>query len=1557
MTGLWAACVGHGVCSGGDSADCPAIVIAVLHVLDSSLTMVNAWGAGVGCGWMLGQSSAEIGELVVARGSLHIANQDGSGIGGGLASRGQNEQSVRTIEIEDMVVDIATTGGACIGSGISESLAIAFSAVEVYCRNSTLRLSSVTGAGIGTGDAKVPQMTIGAYMSIADIRIEDCDISGGSTSASLIGGGLTASYVAFGGIMLANVSLSAVIDGGGSVIGTGLITRDGRVEITSIRIYDSTIRAAGECTCVGIGQLTAGAVGKVSEIAIFRSDFSVNVTGNHTAVGIGQITLAGASQAVETGSSASIGLILLEDVSGFFDAEAGAAIGLGSAVERELAPENSDAEESSVKLGSTHGVAAVELKSSARLALGNSDAEESVEKLALGSTDADSAIRLGSAFELAPGSAGAAAEIRNITIAHSRDLSLRSRRGAGIGTGLGLATSLVIRSILIIDSEISVSSDEGAAIGPSELGRLRPQTIGIESIRIINSRGTFTSRSTAAIGSTDMVGGIELTNVSLSVSGKFGFAASDHPDSLGVSFIGPVAIICNSSQATDPCVKSQKINFQGDDLNFVISSRSLGDRQGSERKAVLSGDVRIAYALPSLPHEVLDQSSLHFGRVIPSDKSLFNLSISSSNYSVNFDFDASSSQSFTVILPAPGSYRVTYVNHNNESIYGIVLDSETNRDVFLVADNERFIRRGRMMDTVPEPRFVFEPWHIFVIIIGTVLVGFIVWAIVLIVMDRTARVKTAPARRTSAADFAVNTMSSAAGIRSAFSDLAANRDGAEPEGPAVKAFGLSILREFRATSSAVDVGGWILWLFVRLIVLVMMLVIAYLGLVSFLFFSLLAIISFIVAMFTNTFCWSSESALADRLVLILMFFYMIPLFELIISLNITVITAFFSNLWDNLNLMAITAAIKFHGEGNSKLLSAFRFSWDFFYFATMGFLFVFCISSPSSNIPLHIAPAFAFVCLIVPLLSLIRPIIVAWHVFLFDRDNIELPAEEPDNGEVAQDHEKDPSKVKDCFDLNDEANECFEVHDEAKDGFDVNDEAKEEPLTGFAKFEKMTHSEMLVLFDPVGLLKDDTWISYLRSGVTALGRPQLSNWFTFIPSAAVFVIAAVVAGLDIARMNQNTSRHNSAFDAKNATLQTIIDGYDLGWEPIARPWDRRSGADIAGLVVRLLLVIALFPLNTLSHHAILFMSKHFKLLGTKHYSIRTAKLFGVLLLVVSIVAMIFGAVARALYPRYTVDNVVAGLGANWTCVNRSEQLFDDQHAICGQSVANWPLIQLAALPILAETGGSNSRYRQVRDYFQCLTDVGLVQEEINFSSESILAYNREEGKLAVGLTSIPFDANFAIYCENFLSSYYPEVLGIFVPFYSIAYANLLSTMLTATSQVLISGILGPNRLSSYYLDEAIITARWELEIVTDVFEALRLSAGRPVVVGHGANGLLAKALPFSYSPWRVSFESPVLEDSPIEALAREQDTQTSTPAIINYYTDGSIYALVDAQAVINNRISRSDSSPVIPPNPFETFCIVAAACAQDDRFDQFCNDVLDGEFNTVWNVLDRGRVF
>jgi hypothetical protein len=103
-------------------------------------------------------------------------------------------------------------------------------------------------------------------------------------------------------------------------------------------MYDCTINASDECTCIGIGQITGAAHALISTISVVRPEFAVNITGNFTVVGVGAVTHAGLFRGIERGTSTAINNILLDGVSGFLDAEDGAAIGAGSAVHVEPDP-------------------------------------------------------------------------------------------------------------------------------------------------------------------------------------------------------------------------------------------------------------------------------------------------------------------------------------------------------------------------------------------------------------------------------------------------------------------------------------------------------------------------------------------------------------------------------------------------------------------------------------------------------------------------------------------------------------------------------------------------------------------------------------------------------------------------------------------------------------------------------------------------------------------------------------------------------------------------------------------------------------------------------------------------------------------------------------------------------------------------------------------------------------------------------------------------------------------------------------------------------------------
>jgi hypothetical protein len=189
----------------------------------------------------------------------------------------------------------------------------------------------------------------------------------------------------------------------------------------------------------------------------------------------------------------------------------------------------------------------------------------------------------------------------------------------------------------------------------------------------------------------------------------------------------------------------------------------------------------------------------------------------------------------------------------------------------------------------------------------------------------------------------------------------------------------------------------------------------------------------------------------------------------------------------------------------------------------------------------------------------------------------------------------------------------------------------------------------------------------------------------------------------------------------------------------------------------------------------------------------------------------------------------------------------------------------------------------------------------------------------------------------------------------------LSNLLSVPTEILVSGILGPNRLSEQGLNNATVSVTRELDVVSEVIEALGLSAEHPVSVGHGANGLIMKALKFENGtdPWRVAFESPMLQDIPMATLANLGDIDSTLSRIVNFYSDGSFYALSDDAALVNNKIpSYSSQSRLIPPHSFETFCFTVAACGDDPVLDRLCAQVFSSaeEFGNLCTKIGRPRL-
>jgi hypothetical protein len=230
ISSMYGACIGNAAGSSGEPTDVPKLDIGNITIKTSNLDLTTVWGSGIGHGWTFGWPSCSIDYIdIESCESLIIDNFDGSGIGGGLL-QGCSGQGIKGITIKDSTASISTSGGACIGGPIAQSTG-SFFLDFIVCIGSRLSLTSETGAGIGTGESRVPSTLEDppGLNHIMGITIQDCFIEGNNLGGSVIGGGCTGSQVRLDNIIVESTTLVAVIFWGATGIGDGLVGAGGDV--------------------------------------------------------------------------------------------------------------------------------------------------------------------------------------------------------------------------------------------------------------------------------------------------------------------------------------------------------------------------------------------------------------------------------------------------------------------------------------------------------------------------------------------------------------------------------------------------------------------------------------------------------------------------------------------------------------------------------------------------------------------------------------------------------------------------------------------------------------------------------------------------------------------------------------------------------------------------------------------------------------------------------------------------------------------------------------------------------------------------------------------------------------------------------------------------------------------------------------------------------------------------------------------------------------------------------------------------------------------------------
>jgi hypothetical protein len=288
------------------------------------------------------------------------------------------------------------------------------------------------------------------------------------------------------------------------------------------------------------------------------------------------------------------------------------------------------------------------------------------------------------------------------------------------------------------------------------------------------------------------------------------------------------------------------------------------------------------------------------------------------------------------------------------------------------------------------------------------------------------------------------------------------------------------------------------------------------------------------------------------------------------------------------------------------------------------------------------------------------------------------------------------------------------------------------------------------------------------------------------------------------------------------------------------------------------------------------------------------------------------------------------------------------------------MTQLAALPALAEAKSRN--LTALVEYVELLADIPPATEPlltINPALKAYAAFDGNTNQLAMAMAPLQATADYAVRLETSIAYWYQMVFGALVPLYGPAYSFFLSSVCRSGSELMMRTILGPSRQSVFGLRSARLSANTALSLTYTVLKGWRMTAkeNRPTMVGHGANGILMKAVALDHDPRRVALESPKFDDSPLIPISdyAKTDQAPAISRVVNFFTAGGIYAHSDASASQNLETPSYGINPLRPPDAWDTLCFFAAACDPDDRFHTLCGEVLgdDDDFYNLHILLGR----
>jgi hypothetical protein len=196
----------------------------------------------------------------------------------------------------------------------------------------------------------------------------------------------------------------------------------------------------------------------------------------------------------------------------------------------------------------------------------------------------------------------------------------------------------------------------------------------------------------------------------------------------------------------------------------------------------------------------------------------------------------------------------------------------------------------------------------------------------------------------------------------------------------------------------------------------------------------------------------------------------------------------------------------------------------------------------------------------------------------------------------------------------------------------------------------------------------------------------------------------------------------------------------------------------------------------------------------------------------------------------------------------------------------------------------------------------------------------------------PMDIGIAI--ENLGTVWFHYMVEVIIPFYRLVSSLLLKPVMGKLGQTMIQLIFGPNRMPLRFAQE--VAAIGSVGMGSAVMLKTLFGYGsRPVMTGHSHSGLPMRAIAMKNGIYGISFEGSQYDLSPLHGFFGYPKEEVEY-SIINEASGNSIFATDDEMAKCNYHLPDWQKWWK-PSNPYETFCLLAAGCVDDDRYDHICN--------------------